>query len=166
MAGLSGRFPVYATADDLKVYVGSEESPADIANADDLLAEASLHVRRATRAAVYRTSADGMPTSEPIADALHDATVLQAAALHAVKWTKGTSIATDKPTVTSKSLGGASVSYESGGGASGAARRALVGGDLDAAAIQVLEDAGLLSTAIQGVRSTGVRPLARVRGWL
>lgn len=166
MAGLSGRFPVYATADDLKVYVGSEESPAEIANADDLLAEASLHVRRATRAAVYRTTSDGLPTHEPTLDALHDATVLQAAALHAIKWTKGTLLATEKSGVASKSLGGASVTYESGGGSAGAARRALVGGELDAAAIQVLEDGGLLSTSVQSARAYPARPLARVRGWL
>ncbi|WNM65418.1 head-to-tail adaptor [Microbacterium phage Phonegingi] len=166
MAGLSGTFPVYATADDLKVYVGGEQQPADIANADDLLAEASLHVRRAIRAAVYSTSADGMPTRESTRDALHDATVLQAAALHAIGWTKGTSLATDKPTVASKSLGGASVTYESGGGAAGAARRALVDGDLAASAIQVLEDGGLLSTQVQSARAYPTRPLARVRGWL
>ncbi|QYC54350.1 head-to-tail adaptor [Microbacterium phage Pickles13] len=164
MAGLSGRFPVYATADDLKVYVGGEDSPADIANADDLLAEASLHVRRAIRAAVYPTYPDGTPTQENVADALHDATVLQAAALHAIKWTKGTSLATGKGAVASKSLGGASVTYESGGGAEGAARRALVDGDLTSSAVQVLDDAALLSTVVQGARGY-MRPLARVRGW-
>lgn len=166
MAGLSGRFPVYASADDLKVYVGSEEAPAVIANADDLLSEASLHVRRAIRTSVYRTDADGFPTREIERDAVHDATVLQAAALHSIKWSKGTSIATEKPGIQSKSMGGASVTYEAGGGAAASARRALVGGDLDAAAIQVLEDAGMISTRIQSRGSGYARPLARVRGWL
>lgn len=167
MAGLSGSFPVYATADDLKVYVGTEEAPADISNADDLLAEASLHVRHATRAAVYSTdAATSLPHSQRLVDALHDATVLQAAALHAIGWTKSTTLATEKPGVQSKSLGGASVTYEAGGGSAGAARRALVGGDLVGSAWQVLDDVGLLSTTVQSRSSGYARPLHRVRGLL
>lgn len=162
MAGLSGRFPVYATADDLRSYVGSEESPATIANADDLLNQASRDVRRATRAAVYAVDADSMPTPGPIADALHDATVLQAAALHSIGWARATEATKARPNVVSKSMGGVSVTYERSSGQQRA--DALAGGDLDADALQVLEDAGLLVTGVISGGSRYVRPLHRVRG--
>jgi hypothetical protein len=164
MAGLSGAAPVYASVDDLKVYVGSEEAPAEIENADDLLAEASAHVRAATRAAVYATDAQQFPIVQRLRDAMHDATIVQAAELHAIGWTRGTTLASGKPGIASKSLGGASVTYEAGGGASGAARRALVGGSLTNAARQYLEDAGLLTTAVQAAGGAYARPLHRVRG--
>ncbi|QCQ57548.1 head-to-tail adaptor [Microbacterium phage Warren] len=164
MAGLSGTEPIYATADDLKVYLGSEESPADVPDADALLARASRDVRNATRAAVYRTDANRMPTLDVVRDAMHDATVIQAAALFTTGWKRQTTPTVAKPAVASKSLGGASVSYVKSDAQTRA--EALAAGDLDGYAIQVLEDAGLLSTQVQSARAYPVRPLARVRGLL
>lgn len=162
MAGLSGTFPVYAPAADLNVYVGGEDTPADIANAADLLARASADVRRATRAAVYRVDGDQFATHAPTRDALHDATIIQAAALYSIGWTKTTAPTPAKARVVSKSLGGASVTYDK----SDEQRRAeaLADGDLDGYAVQVLEDAGLLSTGVQSARAGTTRPLYRVRG--
>lgn len=165
MAGLSGSAPVYASAEDLRVYVGSEDTPATIANADDLLAEASAHVRRATRAAVYQTDGGGLPVAGYQRDAMHDAALVQAAALHAIGWTRGTIAATEKPTVASKSLGGASVTYEAGGGPGVAARRALVGGRLTDAAAQYLEDAGLLTSGVQAPGVQRRAPFMRNYPW-
>lgn len=162
MAGLSGSSPVYATAADLKVYLGTEEQPADIADADALLAEASAAVRRATRTAVYALDGEQFPLRSQYRDAMHDATVLQAAALYVSGWKRATAPVSAKPRVVSKSLGGASVTYEKS--SDQARAEALAAGDLAEQAWQVLYDAGLISTHVQSVRSAGARPLYRVRG--
>lgn len=159
MAGLNNSSPVYADSDDLVAYAGTISGVAE-----HLLVEASAHVRAATRHAVYSTDENDMPVDVDLLDAMHDATILQATALDAIGWVRGASLATEKPGIASKSLGGASVSYESGGGAAGAARRALLGGELCGAAQQILHDAGLISVQIQSAHAQSARSLARVRG--
>lgn len=164
MAGLSGIEPIYATANDLRVYLGSAALPAVVPDADAYIARASRDVRNATRAAVYRTDANRMPTLDVVRDAMHDATVIQAAALFTSGWQRQTTPTVARPTVASKSLGGASVSYVKSAAQTRA--EALAAGDLDGYAVQVLEDAGLLSTQVQSGRAHPVRALARVRGLL
>jgi hypothetical protein len=162
MPGLSGSAPVYAPVADLTLYLGGTEPE----NAEDLLEEASAHVRHATRAAVYSTDSYLLPVDQTLRDAMHDATILQAAALAAIGWTRGTVLGSGKAPVTSKSMGGVSFTYEAGGGAEGAARRALVAGRLVEHARQYLADAGLLTTRVHAAGHTSAqRPFMRHWPW-
>lgn len=70
--------PVYATSEDLASYLG-ETAPA---NADALLRAASLLVDGLLIGAVYATDSKQQPTDDGVADALVDATVMQAAYWH------------------------------------------------------------------------------------
>lgn len=164
MAGLSNPGAVYAPASDLVVYVYGEGSTTEIPNVDRLLIAASQAVRQATISAVYNADEHGTPYDVRLRDALHDATILQAAALLAVGWTPGASVATEPKAVASKSQGGTSVSFEAGGGAQGEARRALIAGALDPSARRVLDEAGLIVNTVAPV-GVGQRPFMRHYPW-
>ncbi len=85
------------------------------ANADSLLTLASLLVEDATKTAFYQTDTDGYPASGAIRGLFRDATAAQAMfwADQGIDPARGpTGI---KRQATSKSLGGASFSYESSG---------------------------------------------------
>jgi hypothetical protein len=65
----------YATADELKTWLGVEAAPAGAAR---LLRDASRNVDTMLFAAHYRVDAEGMPTEPAVIEALRDATCAQA----------------------------------------------------------------------------------------
>lgn len=70
--------PVYATQAELETFTGET-----VANADSLLRQASRLVDGLLIGAVYATDTNQKPTDDAVAEALNDATVLQAAYWHA-----------------------------------------------------------------------------------
>lgn len=70
--------PVYATASELEAFTGET-----VADADSLLRQASRLLDGLLIGAVYATDTQQMPTDAEVAEALADATVLQAAYWHA-----------------------------------------------------------------------------------
>lgn len=70
--------PVYATADDLAEYLGTDAPD----NADRLLKRASRTVDTLLVGAVYDTDSQQQPTNDEVLDALREATVAQAAYWH------------------------------------------------------------------------------------
>lgn len=135
--------PVYATAVELTAANGGTAVP----DAERLLKTASRDVRRATRGAVYAVDGDSMPRDSDVGEALHDATLAQALALAGSNVSAAGVAGFAKGSIASKSLGGASVTYATDAEAI-AARNALAAGFLTAEALQVLDEAGLLSTRV------------------
>lgn len=153
----------YATPEDLTEWLGS---PAPD-NATPLLRKASALVADATRGAVYQTTPEGLPTLPAHATALRDATCSQAEAwIDAGIFAPGPAAAATRPQkVSSKSLGGASVTYAQDGSTDAAWSRLAGGEFLTGAAIQILDQAGLLSNNVQGVTMRDVhRPYDRIGG--
>lgn len=149
--------PVYAAEAELE-----ELASEAVDDAEELLARASAHVRNATKRAVYRTdSVTLLPTDLRVLAAMHDATLYQALAMHRAGITKTTTLATESGPVTQKSLGGASVAYATNQGAIDA-RNALLDGFLVTEAEQVLNDHGLLTTAVASRAAYYTRPLDRI----
>lgn len=101
--------PVYATPDDL---AGLDSPPTD---PEPWLVLASVLVERATMTAIYRTDDDGLPIHAGTREAFRAATVAQVAYWQALDLdpTLGSAGVTGKRLATSKSIGSASVSYES-----------------------------------------------------
>ncbi|XAO35619.1 head-to-tail adaptor [Microbacterium phage FireCastle] len=144
MAGLSSSFPQYAPFQDLNAYLD-----VSVPNPDSLLQRASASIRYFTSTAVYRVNEDGYtPHDSRIANAFHDAAILQAAALFRAGIKPGDQAATTANGIQSKSLGGRSVTYAIDAGAQ-AARTALLNGALAPEAASVLSQNGLLSTGVQ-----------------
>jgi hypothetical protein len=135
--------PIYATEADLIALTGVQnEAP------EAILARASADVRRATRSAVYDVDGESQPIDVALRDALRDATLWQAAALIDAKIAPGTNAASyAKGEISSKSLGGASVSYAIDSAAV-AARSALASGSLCDTSLQILDEAGLISNRV------------------
>lgn len=161
MAGLSNSYPVYAPAEDLNAYLGET-----LADADSRLADASGQVRYWTKTALYDVAVDGFtPTDESLANAFHDATILQAAATYRAGLKPGDTGATTPGTIQSKTLGSRSVTYAANASAD-AAKIALAGGSLSPQAASVLASAGLLSTSVYTGGSGGEYPslMSRVPG--
>lgn len=145
MAGLSNSYPVYAPGEDLNAYLGET-----LADADARLADASGTIRYWTKTAFYSVNADGFtPTVQGIADAFHDATILQAAAAYRAGIKPGDDQASGASTkaIQSKTLGSRSVTYAADANAE-AAKSALLGGALSPAAAAVLSGAGLLTSTV------------------
>ncbi|URM86922.1 head-to-tail adaptor [Microbacterium phage Typher] len=144
MAGLSSSFPQYAPFEDLNAYLD-----ASVPNPNALLQRASGSVRNFTKTATYRVGEDGYtPTDQRIADAFHDAAILQAAALFRAGIQPGDQAANQTNGIASKSLGGRSVTYAVDAGAQ-VAKTALLNGALAPEAASVLSQAGLLGTGVQ-----------------
>lgn len=136
---------IYATLDDVKgqAPTGLFDEVED-ATLTRLLRLASAAVGKATRAAIYDTDPNGMPSDLDKREAMRDATCCQImawveAGVHGDILTSG---ATSKATVASSSINGASVSFDDTQGQ--AARSHLLGGGMGTEAALILEDAGLL----------------------
>ncbi len=134
---------VYATPEQLGAWTGQ----AVPANAATLLRSASLLVQAASRSAVYATDTTGAPTATVVRDALRDATTAQAATwatlgIDPVAGAAGAAAST----VTSSSIGGASISLADPGATLAAKSTAATGLCLEASVI--LRQAGLLSAAV------------------
>lgn len=100
---------VYATVADLTAVLG--EATPDDATATRMLRTASGLVRRATRAALYNTTATGLPSDPDVAEAFRDATTAQVQAwvTLGVDPLGGPAAVTGTPQ--SSSIGPASVNY-------------------------------------------------------
>lgn len=145
MAGLSGSAIKYANAEDLNTYLG-ESLPN--AQADALLYRASSSIRDFTRTAYYAVKEDGYTAEDQnTANAMHDAAILQAAALWRSGVTPGMTVADLPKTIQAKTLGARSVTYATNATAD-QALVALVSGSLAPEAVSVLSQARLLSTSV------------------
>lgn len=136
----------YATTADVEMALPAP-TPETV-DVERYLTVASRWVRHATRAAVYDTTAAGLPTDEDLVDALREATVEQV-----VCWV-ATGIDPDKGAagaaagvVASKQLRSAQVQYAVY--AESAKDRVKVATTLCDAARLVLADAGLLSGSVK-----------------
>lgn len=99
---------VYATEDDWKKWKPNTEAPENIGS---LLRSASMAVRDATSLDVYETDDTGQPIDPDKAQAMKDATLIQATALNALKIDESLGGVITPTTTSSKSIKGASVSY-------------------------------------------------------
>lgn len=155
--------PLYATPDELAVYMHPDtEDPQPPADATVLLRTASGLVASAIASARYATDGDDLPTDPRKRDAVRDATMEQASAwaIHGLDPRKGA--AQVERRVSSKSIGPASWSYESGSAAD-AAMDALASGErLTSAALGILDAAGLLSGRLTVSRAVERFPIHTV----
>ena len=135
---------IYATPEELTAWLAPTPAPADAAG---LLRSASGLIRSETKTALYATDADGYPSDPGIRAAFKDATCAQAKfwADHTIDPALGPAGVT--PAATSKSIGGASISY--GTDPATAAARAGLPGVMAPDAWYILNDAGLLGGAVQ-----------------
>jgi hypothetical protein len=127
---------IYATEAELADWLGT----AAPANAGALLRSASSLIRAETRSARYVTDTDGYPTDTALRTAFREAVCAQAKfwADHKVDPSLGP--AGVAPAAVSKSIGGASITYESGATSAKAEQVAGLAPD----AYYILADAGLL----------------------
>jgi hypothetical protein len=100
---------IYATTEELADWV--DPLPE---NAAGLLRSASGLVRSETRTAVYATDAGGYPTDTALRTAFRDAVCAQVKFWADLKVDPSTGAAGVKPAAASKSIGGASITYETG----------------------------------------------------
>jgi len=133
---------LYATEAELSEWITPATPPE---NAAALLRSASSMMRAETRSARYATDADGYPTDTALRQAFREAVCAQVKfwADHGVDPSLGR--AGVKPAAQSKTIGGASITYEAG---ATAAKVEAVDG-LAPDAYYTLADAGLLGGAVQ-----------------
>lgn len=138
--------PTYATVEELETYLG-DVAPA---NAEMLLKRASRLVATATRGAIYTVDDNDLPIDLELLAALNEATLAQVTAwyLNDIDPRKGVGGANDVA-IASKSLGGASVSYQNSQSATDAKVALASGQTLDLEAHRILLEAGLLTTKVQ-----------------
>jgi hypothetical protein len=138
----------YADKDALTDWMGTDPPP----NALLLLRSASILVSRATLTARYDVNASGHASDPDVIDALRDATCSQAALWIAasIDPAAGTTQPAATP-VSSKSIGSASVSYDTSESASVTAMtaRASAATQLSQEALLILADAGLITTTVR-----------------
>lgn len=138
---------IYATADDLAEWSGA---PAP-ANAAGLLRYASSLVEGATVNALYATDAEGYPSGTFTADTFRDATTAQAAfwAANGLDPAAGSLPVLGERVATSKSIKGASVSYDAADAAQAKGARIAALETLCGEAYLILSNAGLITAAVQ-----------------
>ena len=127
---------LYATEAELAEWMGA----AAPANAGALLRSASSLIRAETRSARYVTDPDGYPTDTALRAAFREAVCAQAKFWADHKVDPALGRAGVGPATVSKSIGGASITYEQG--ATAAKADAVTG--LAPDAYYILADAGLL----------------------
>lgn len=153
---------IYATPAELGAYLdpdlGTEAPPPLLATVR--LRAASALVREATVTARYAADADGLPIDPSTRAAMRDATLehAQALVLHDIDPRMGAGSL--KATVASKSLAGASVSYQQNGAAQAALATLAGGRELVPSAWQILADADLITGDVSVRASTQRRPIA------
>lgn len=133
----------FATPADLLERLGAQDPPADPAG---LLSAASALVARLTAGAVYATFTDGTAVDPRIRSALRDATLAQAAYWIAndLDPTAGSLAASDAgKVVASKTIKGASISYDAAAAREHAAARSAALVTLCPPSLLTLEAAGL-----------------------
>lgn len=134
---------IYATTEELLAQWTADTLPAD---PEGLLEAASALAGSATIGAVYPTFTDGHARDPRIRDALRRAVIAQVKFWHAndLDPAAGTLAEETTKVVSSKSIKGASVSYDTGAAASAKAARAAALTTLCPAAFSILEVAGLV----------------------
>lgn len=131
---------LYATPEDLAEWLDPVPE-----NAASLLRSASGLVRSETMTARYATDTDGYPTDTALRTAFRDAVCAQVKFWADLKVDPSTGAAGVRPAAASKSIGGASITYEAG--ATAAKVEALNAMSPDA--WYILNDAGLLGGTVQ-----------------
>lgn len=134
---------VYATESDLSQWMTPEPLPENPAG---LLRAASYLIRRETLLARYKT-VGGQPADPEVRDAFKDATTEQARWWAANDVDPARSSIGSGKVVASKTIKGASVSYDTGAAAAAQQARADAADTLAPLARQILADAGLLGGA-------------------
>ena len=137
---------IYATAADVLEWTG--QAPPD--NVVPLIRSASALVEEATMLAVYAVDSEGMPRHAGHAAAFRDATCEQVAfwAANDLDPTTGELVEVGKRVASSKSIKGASVSYDAADAARAKQARVDALSTLCVAAFQILRNAGLISTVV------------------
>jgi len=137
---------IYATEQDLMEWTG-KELPA---NAAGLLRAASRLVTRATQLSIYYTDTDGVPVHPQERQAFRDATTAQAAFWDAndLDPVAGALSEQTGKVATSKSIKGATVSYDAGDAAAAKAARAAALSELCPAAWDILAEHGLVTEVV------------------
>lgn len=139
----------YATPQQLAAYMNPDAvSPQPPQNATVLLRTASGLVADAIVGGIYATDGEGNATDPVIASAIRDATCEQAQAwsLNGIDPRQGTTQTARR--VASKSLAGASVSYEAGSGGADYLDALASGTELTEGAWAILRRAGLISNRV------------------
>lgn len=138
---------VYATADDWRTYNGLDEGAPIPANLAMLLQAGSLAVRTYTSVTVYHVDDAGKPTDPFILQAFKDATCAHATAMDALGIDPDKGGAVSQDTYASKSISGASFTYNSAEQANLVAlKQQVADGMLAPTARAILDAAGLNST--------------------
>ena len=138
---------VYATESDLLNWTGQ----APPANAVSLLRAASSLVEDAAMLTTYRTNADGTPSHGPTATAFMEATCAQAAfwAANDLDPAAGGLDEQGKRIASSKSIKGASVSYDAADAAASKQARVQALTTLSHTAWTILRNAGLITAVVR-----------------
>lgn len=142
---------IYATKLDLARYVtGDPAATEDQAPADALkqIQSASILIRRATANSNYDVDATGLPTKTSVVEAMRDATCAMAAVYSALALDVTVGAAGLKPTVSTKSLGSASVTYMNSAAKEAAREELSSGMRLNSEAYAILRSAGLMNSAV------------------
>lgn len=138
---------VYATMDDVQEWTGQVVPD----NVVPLLRSASALVEDATMLAVYSVSPDGLPRLTAVGDAFRDATCEQVAfwAANNLDPSAGGLDELSVKVASSKSIKGASVSYDAADSARAKQARVDALTTLCASAFQILRNAGLVSAVVR-----------------
>lgn len=142
---------IYATADDLTDGATPWLSVAPT-NAGSLLRSASLIVSRETKSAFYDTDSDGYATDTVTREAFRQATCAQVAGWVTLGIDPMNLGLDGAAPVRSKSIDGASKTYDTSAASSAAALATRQGAaaDLNDQAAEILREAGLLTTRVWG----------------
>ncbi|WP_162989184.1 hypothetical protein [Glutamicibacter nicotianae] len=137
---------IYATAADVQEWTG--QAPPD--NVVPLLRSASGLVEEATMLAVYAVDSDGMPRNAGHATAFKEATCEQVAfwAANGLDPSAGELVEVQKRVASSKSIKGASVSYDAADTARAKQARVDALRALCTSAFSILRNAGLINTVV------------------
>lgn len=135
---------VYATPEDLESWTGQPVD--DEVKATACLRHASLLVHRSCRNDIYDTTPTGEPSDDDLSEAMRDATCAQAEVWIALDINPVGGIAAQAAPVTSASVDGGSVSYDTGTSLKARMRATEA---LCPAAFIILRDAGLGSSDVQ-----------------
>jgi len=147
--------PIYATTAQVAEYITGDVAGAVPANVGRMIRKASSLVSHAIRGAVYAVDAEDVPVDVKQREALAEAVSAQVAA-----WVDNgvdpISPGTVAQRVASKSLGGASVTYEADAYKTAYLAQLAVADSLVGDAVRILDAAGMLSTNVQARARTAV----------
>ncbi|MDF7641729.1 hypothetical protein PT279_09050 [Bifidobacterium sp. ESL0784] len=135
--------PVYANKEDWRQYRGLKEDEELPENLESLLNAGSLAVREYTALCVYPVDQKGMPTGQRAKEAMRDATCAHATAMLQLDIDPAKGGVIDTRTKASKSINGASITYNKGEQDSEAEARLQVAQGIAPTARRILDAAGM-----------------------